>query len=81
MLPQKAHYYFTQASIPRALPAAEVQAKAAAKGLAGDAFPSVSEAYQCAKNNAAPHTDLVYVGGSTFVVADFLSFLSPAQEG
>lgn len=72
MLPASATYYFTQASVKRALPAEELQALAAKFDLRGDCYSSVSEAYEKAK--AASGADsLIYVGGSTFVVADMFS--------
>ena len=74
LLPKNATYYFTQPSVPRALPAAELQRKAAEKGLNGLLFKTVEEAYSQALKTASP-TDMIYVGGSTFVVADFLQFI------
>jgi len=71
LLPKDAVYYFTRARIPRAMPAEELQAKAAEYGLNGKAFNSVKTAYRTAINNAASR-DLVFVGGSTFVVAEVL---------
>ena len=71
LLPKDAIYYFTRARIPRAMPAEELQAKAAEYGLNGKAFNSVKTAYRSAINNAASR-DLVFVGGSTFVVAEVL---------
>ena len=72
MLPRKAVYYFTQASVKRALPAHEMQRMAAIHGLNGKAFPSVQEAYRQALFESDKE-DFIFVGGSTFVVADFLS--------
>lgn len=74
LLPKNATYYFTQPSVPRALPAAELQRKAVEKGLNGLLFKTVEEAYSQALKTASP-TDMIYVGGSTFVVADFLQFI------
>ena len=74
ILPQDAIYYFTQASIPRALPAQEMMQKGLAHGLIGSHFPTVEEAYKKAINDCDP-SDLIFVGGSTFIVADLLSFL------
>lgn len=71
LLPQSATYYFTRASIPRAKPAGELQREAATAGLKGNTYPSVKEAYDAALS-AASSDDLVFVGGSTFVVADLL---------
>lgn len=72
MLPRKAVYYFTQASVKRALPACEIQRMAAVHGLNGKAFSSVQEAYRQALCESDKE-DFIFVGGSTFVVADFLS--------
>lgn len=73
MLPQEAVYYFTQASVPRALDCHILADAARAKGLNGDAYPTVADAY-CAALAASTADDMIFVGGSTFVVADFLSF-------
>jgi len=71
MLPKKATYYFTEPKLERALPAAELAEKSAALGLHGQTVPDVQTALQTAKANAAP-ADLIFVGGSTFVVAEVL---------
>lgn len=71
LLPVSAQYYFCKANIPRGLDAAELQKRAFEFGLQGVAYPSVHEAYQAAKN-AASEQDLVFIGGSTFVVAEVL---------
>lgn len=69
LLPNNAIYYFCKANIPRGLDAQELQQKAFNFGLKGNAFSSVQEAYQNAKN-AAQENDLIFIGGSTFVVAE-----------
>ena len=74
MLPSRAHYYWCCPSIPRGLPAFELQIKAAELGLSGPVFPSVAEAYQAALQTATDG-EAVYIGGSTFVVADLLAHL------
>jgi len=71
MLPKKATYYFTEPKLERALPVAELAEKSAALGLHGQTVPDVQTALQTAKANAAP-ADLIFVGGSTFVVAEVL---------
>lgn len=71
MFPRYATYYFTNASIPRALPSGELKALAVARGLDGDNYATVGEAYEAARA-AASDDDMIFVGGSTFVVADFL---------
>ena len=71
LLPSHTTYYFTQASVARALPSSELQAKAAAHNLHGHSYPTVSAAYHAALAEATPD-DFIFVGGSTFVVADLL---------
>ncbi len=72
LLPKDAVYYFTQASIPRALPAADMAANAAEHGLRFPHYDNVKEAFDAALADASPE-DIIYVGGSTFIVADFLA--------
>ncbi|WP_303311514.1 folylpolyglutamate synthase/dihydrofolate synthase family protein [Hymenobacter sp. BT730] len=69
LLPKEAIYYFCQAAIPRALSAAELSTQAAGVGLSGGVFTSVAEAVHAARAAAAPD-DVVFIGGSTFVVAE-----------
>lgn len=71
LLPQEAVYYFTKASIPRALPEEELAALAETYGLKGSVYPTVAEAKEAALR-AAQDDDLVFVGGSNFVVAEIL---------
>ncbi len=71
LLPKKATYYFCKADIPRGLDAELLKEKAFKAGLNGNSYPSVMHAYNSARNNAAPG-DLVFVGGSTFVVAEVI---------
>ena len=71
LLPKNARYYFTRASVPRALDENKLGEAAASLELAGETFPTVEEAVKKALQSAAPD-DLVFIGGSTFVVADFL---------
>ena len=75
MLPKNATYYFTQATTHRAIPVAKVQEHAAAYGLHGTAFGSVKQAYDAALADA-DRLDFIFVGGSSYVVADLLTFLS-----
>lgn len=70
-LPQTAHYYFCKASIERALDAQVLKKEAEKYNLKGAVFPSVKDAYESARKNAAPD-DVVFIGGSTFVVAEVL---------
>jgi len=71
LLPKHAEYYFCQAKIPRALDVLELKNKALKYGLKGECYGSVQEAYQIAKEKASS-ADVVFVGGSTFVVAEVL---------
>ena len=70
-LPLDAIYYFCKANIPRGMDAGELAAAAAAAGLRGQAYSSVSDAFKAARKNAGAE-DMVFVGGSTFVVAEVL---------
>jgi dihydrofolate synthase/folylpolyglutamate synthase len=72
LLPSEAKYYFTQASIPRALDAAVLSERAVIFGLHGEAFPTVADALKAARR-CATRRDVIFVGGSTFVVADALN--------
>ena len=74
LLPQHAQYYFCQASVKRAMPSAELKELAAEHELYGEVYPAVAEAYKAALADAAP-CDFIYVGGSSFVVADLLTSL------
>jgi dihydrofolate synthase/folylpolyglutamate synthase len=71
MLPKSAKYYFTKAETKRALNEAVVLAKAQQHGLTGEAYPTVYEAYKAARH-AASERDFIFVGGSSYVVGDFL---------
>jgi dihydrofolate synthase/folylpolyglutamate synthase len=71
LLPKNARYYFCQPNISRGLEATVLQEKAATFGLKGTIYNSVSEAYEHSKKMATAE-DFIYVGGSTFVVAEIL---------
>lgn len=71
LFPKDAEYYFCKASIPRALDEKELALKAQKLGLSGKTFGTVPEALAKAKK-AARANDLVFVGGSTFTVADVI---------
>lgn len=74
LLPKKAIFYFTKADNKRAINEHDLQLQAAQHGLLGDCYPTVAEAYtQCMKN--ALRDDFVFVGGSSYVVGDFLKSL------
>ena len=74
MMPTNATYYFTQASIKRAMPANELMAKASSYNLKGNCYPTVPDALHAAKAESAA-SDFIFVGGSCFIVADLLSTL------
>jgi len=69
LLPPAAVYYFACPNVPRGLEAAALQAAAAGYRLKGNTYDSVGEALAAARQDAA-EADLIYVGGSTFVVAE-----------
>ncbi len=71
LLPKDAVYYFTQASIPRSLNCVELQKRALKHGLNGGSYESPLQALAEAKKNAEVN-DLIFIGGSTFLVADLL---------
>ncbi len=72
LLPHNAIYYITQASIPRAMPAEILTKKCEAEGLKiSGTYHIVKAAVKAATESAGP-SDIIYIGGSTFVVADFL---------
>lgn len=71
LLPEEAAYYFVKADIPRALDAEVLAEKAGKAGLKGTVINSVRTAFEQAKRNADPE-DMIFVGGSTFVVAEVL---------
>ena len=74
LLPRSATYYFTNASVKRALPAPELLKLATEKGLNGKCYSSVTDAYNQALCDANID-DIVFIGGSTFIVADLLTEL------
>ena len=74
MMPKDAEFYFTQASVQRAMPAEELSRRAQAHDLRGTAYKDVASAFHAAKQNATAE-DIIYIGGSTFIVADLLTFL------
>jgi dihydrofolate synthase/folylpolyglutamate synthase len=69
LLPQDAYYYFCQANIPRALDAGLLAEQAATYGLKGKVVRDVNEAIREATRAASKH-DMIFIGGSTFVVAE-----------
>lgn len=71
LLPRDAHYLFTQARLPRALAAEELATRARAAGLEGETVATIPEALATARSRATAD-DLIFVGGSTFTVAEVL---------
>ena len=71
LLPREAKYYFTQASVNRALPANQLYELASEAGLQGKAYPDVKSAVETAMKESLPE-DFIFVGGSNFIVADLL---------
>jgi dihydrofolate synthase / folylpolyglutamate synthase len=71
LLPKEAEYYFCKASIPRALDENELSSQAKKIGLSGKTFKTVADAIKAAKKQAKM-SDLIFIGGSTFTVADAL---------
>lgn len=74
MLPSDAVYYFTQASTKRAITADKIKQYGNAVRLTGKTYDTVEAAYLAARKEAAPN-DFIFVGGSSYVVADLLTFL------
>jgi dihydrofolate synthase/folylpolyglutamate synthase len=73
LLPADAVFYFTRSAIPRALDECSLKNEAQENGLTGDAYPSVNDAIASAINDAATD-DLIFIGGSIFVIAEALIF-------
>jgi len=75
LLPKNAEYYFTKASVARALHEADLKFLAGNSGLIGNTYPDVPKAFEAAKANAS-EKDFIFVGGSSFIVADLLTYLA-----
>ena len=71
LFPENAIYYFCKPDLGRGLDVSVLKEKAESFQLYGDSFESVNQAYMSAQENANP-SDVIYVGGSTFVVAEIL---------
>ena len=71
LFPKNAKYYFCKPNVPRGLDAEVLKLKASDFGLFGKVFNSVSEAYEEALK-IATKSDFIYIGGSTFVVAEIV---------
>jgi dihydrofolate synthase/folylpolyglutamate synthase len=74
LLPREARYYFTRAKVPRSMDPHVLREQAVRHGLQGEVYPEVAEAYRAAERNAG-EKDMIFTGGSTFVVADLLEAL------
>lgn len=72
MLPKQATYYFTKASVKRALPENELSEMASKAGLNGNCYPKVEDAVLAAIDNSSVD-DFIFIGGSNFIVADLLN--------
>lgn len=72
VLPADARYYFCQVDMPRALPTGEFREAAAGYGLVGNGYDTVAQAITAARQNAST-ADLIFIGGSTFIVAEALA--------
>lgn len=73
ILPKDAIYYFTKANVKRALSEKELQSMALQSDLHGNTYPYVETAVTAAKEKAGKN-DFIFVGGSSFIVADLLKF-------
>ena len=71
MLPKSARYYFTKGSTKRAFPETSLKIFGDQFGLKGESYPTVEKAYQAAMQGIS-NDDFIFVGGSTYIVADFL---------
>lgn len=71
IMPRNANYYFTKASIPRAMKENELKKFANQNFLLGESYPTVKDALKAAKIRASQN-DLIFIGGSTFVVAEVI---------
>ena len=71
LLPKNATYYYTKGNTKRAFPETSLKIFGEQFGLKGDSYPTVGEAYQAALQGATSE-DFIFIGGSTYVVADFM---------
>lgn len=74
MLPKNAIYYWAQATTHRAIPATGVQLLGAEFGLKGNAYPTVADAFTAAQS-VADKADAIFIGGSSYIVADLLTHI------
>ncbi len=81
MLPhERTTYYYSQLSVPRALPVRQLAAAAADLGMVGETFPQVAGAISAARHAADVQRDLVLVTGSIFLVADAVALYHSADK-
>ena len=71
LLPKNATYFFTKGSTKRAFPETSLKIFGEQFGLKGECYPTVEEAYEAAMQGATSE-DVIFIGGSTYVVADYL---------
>lgn len=71
LLPKNATYFFTKGSTKRAFPETSLKIFGEQFGLKGECYPTVIEAYQAAMQGATSE-DVIFIGGSTYIVADYL---------
>lgn len=74
LLPKNAHYYFTKPQSKRAIQEKDIQRKAMMHCLAGDCYNDVPSAYTAAKKMATPD-DMIFIGGSSYIVSDLLLYI------
>ena len=72
LMPKEATFYFTKATVKRALDEVSLYKMANEQGLKGNHYPDVGKAYEAALKDCSPQ-DIIYIGGSNFIVGDFLS--------
>lgn len=78
-LPKDAQYYFTQAQTSRSMSAEDLQKAASKSGLHGNAYIKVEEALEAARK-ASRAKDLIYVGGSMYILAELLKYLGYGDQ-
>ena len=71
LFPKDAIYYFAKANIPRGLDAETLKSESKKYGLSGNSYKSVRKAFSAAKIKAKPD-DMIFIGGSIFVVAEVI---------
>lgn len=79
MMPTDATYYFTQANTSRSMSSLRLKRQAEKCGIEGERFKTVEEALAAARNNAGEN-DVIYVGGSMYVLADLLTLMGYGEE-